>query len=279
MVRKEIFGQRFESNNFGDLHVHSSYASGSLVFDGHLQPERLVELGEERGLSFIAITDHDTIVPSEIAKNHAARRNLKIEVVTAAEHSSKEGHILGLNIQDNIPYWLSAEETIRRIHRQGGFAIAAHPLYRLTDSVGKGVLRRIAQDEDPEIYWDGVEVFNASANSARGWEWFSKWSDGNRRARRFYDIEGATGEYGIATAGSDSHFEGLGRSVLVIPEGKTIYEAIREKTGRVEVTDIQENITITGFRKMNRKSSRLEQSRHTIPGHTFPPFVAGTIGA
>ena len=176
-----------------------------LSWDGSKSPEELVESAMSRNNSFVGIVDHDTVGPSFLAKEYNAKRGYPIEVITGAEISTNEGHILGLNMQNNVPYWMSIEDTIRELHQQGALAVAAHPLYRLTTSVGKDVLRRVAQDTDPDIYWDGVEVFNAGANSARVGEWMCKWSDGNRRVRRFYTIEGKDGLYGAATGRSDSH--------------------------------------------------------------------------
>ena len=39
-----------------DLHVHSMYSP-----DSTLQPERIIKLSKKRGLSGIAITDHNTM--------------------------------------------------------------------------------------------------------------------------------------------------------------------------------------------------------------------------
>lgn len=39
-----------------DLHIHSKYSS-----DGVLDPEKIVKIATKRGLSGIAITDHNTI--------------------------------------------------------------------------------------------------------------------------------------------------------------------------------------------------------------------------
>ena len=47
-----------------DLHTHTSCS------DGLLAPEELVEAAKEAGLSYIAITDHDTVA----GLHHANRR-------------------------------------------------------------------------------------------------------------------------------------------------------------------------------------------------------------
>jgi len=74
-----------------DLHIHSTFS------DGMLRPAELVDLAESRGLSAIAITDHDTIGGT----NEATQRGLEkgIEVIAGIEVSSWHGdtsmHILG----------------------------------------------------------------------------------------------------------------------------------------------------------------------------------------
>lgn len=62
-------------------------------------------------------------------------------------------HILAYGIKKAIPPFLSVEETIKRIHRQKGLAVAAHPFHRRFISIGE----RIAL-----FPFDGIEVYNAS---------------------------------------------------------------------------------------------------------------------
>jgi len=74
-----------------DLHTHSTYSDGSMT------PEELVSLASKKGLSVLAITDHDTVdgVPEAIA----AGRNAGIEVISGVEVSAKHQgmtvHLLG----------------------------------------------------------------------------------------------------------------------------------------------------------------------------------------
>jgi hypothetical protein len=69
----------------------------------------------------------------------------------------------------------------------------------------------------------------------------------------------------------------VGKAVLVIPEGKTIFEAIKERTGRVEVTDVAENYSLSKLRDINKKSRGLENVRHLFPGHTFPSLSESAL--
>ncbi len=75
-----------------DLHSHSTAS------DGRLTPVQLVEMAKNRGLSAIALTDHDTV--AGLAMFHEAGKKRGIETVSGVEVSAdfEKGtmHILGL---------------------------------------------------------------------------------------------------------------------------------------------------------------------------------------
>ncbi|WP_180270662.1 PHP domain-containing protein [Sporanaerobium hydrogeniformans] len=74
-----------------DLHVHST------ISDGTLTPTELAIYAKEKGLSAIALTDHDTI--DGIAECQQKGEELGLEVIPgiefAAEYQNREIHILG----------------------------------------------------------------------------------------------------------------------------------------------------------------------------------------
>jgi predicted metal-dependent phosphoesterase TrpH len=126
-----------------DLHVHTRYSYDSLI-----TPEELVFHAKKRGLNGVAITDHDRI---NGALKIAQETNFLI--VPGIEISSLDGHIVGLNIQEQIPRKLSADETVDRIHDAGGIAVACHPVTFFKISLG----------EHTNSMFDAVEVINSSA--------------------------------------------------------------------------------------------------------------------
>lgn len=82
-----------------DLHTHSTAS------DGTLTPGELAALAKEKGLSAVALTDHDTL--DGVAVFQEACEALGIEAVTGVEISAKyktEMHILGLfvSLQDPV---------------------------------------------------------------------------------------------------------------------------------------------------------------------------------
>jgi predicted metal-dependent phosphoesterase TrpH len=126
-----------------DLHVHTTYSPDSVI-----TPKELVFYAKKRGLTAVAITDHNQI---EGALKIAKETNFLI--IPGTEVSSLHGHIVGLNVNAPIPKGLSADETVDQIHKAGGIAIACHPFAMLKGSIGEHI-----SDE-----FDAVETINASA--------------------------------------------------------------------------------------------------------------------
>lgn len=126
-----------------DLHVHTIYSRDSLI-----TPKDLVFYAKKRGLNAVAITDHNTI---EGALKIAKEADLLI--IPGIEISSRNGHIVALNVRDPVPKGLSVEETVDRIHRAGGVAVACHPFALFKGSLGKHASGK----------FDAVETINASA--------------------------------------------------------------------------------------------------------------------
>lgn len=126
-----------------DLHVHTIYSHDSVI-----TPKELVFYAKKRGLNAVAVTDHDKV---EGALKIAEETDFLI--IPGTEVSSRDGHIVGLNVHEIIPRGLSVDETVDRIHEADGIAIACHPFALLKASVGKHVSGK----------FDAVETINASA--------------------------------------------------------------------------------------------------------------------
>lgn len=126
-----------------DFHVHTFYS-----YDSVITPEELVFYAKKRGLSGVAVTDHDRI---DGALKIAQETDFLI--IPSIEISSLNGHIVGLNVQEVIPPKLDADETVDRIHEAGGIAVACHPITFFRESLGKYTNSK----------FDAVEVINASA--------------------------------------------------------------------------------------------------------------------
>lgn len=115
---------------FIDLHVHSTAS------DGSFSPAEVVAAAEEKGLSAIALTDHDTT--DGVDEALAAAENMEVEVIPGIEiscvYEGKEIHILGLCLDHKNKELLDFLKTARqkrdarntemlRAFQDGGFPI------------------------------------------------------------------------------------------------------------------------------------------------------------
>ncbi|MBX0329958.1 PHP domain-containing protein [Oscillochloris sp. ZM17-4] len=138
-----------------DIHIHTTYS------DGVATPAQvLAYVAAHTDLRVIAITDHDVIGGALEARDLAGE--FGVEVIVGEEVSTREGHLLALFIEEELPAGRPAAETVAAIHAQGGICVAPHPFGMLVPSVGRhGLLRRAS---GLERGWpvDAIEAFNAS---------------------------------------------------------------------------------------------------------------------
>jgi len=157
-----------------DLHLHSKYSD-----DGMGSPSDIIKLIKKKGLNGVAITDHNTIEGSLKALKIAPKNFI---VVPGLEISTADGHILGLNIRENISKSLTVEETVEKIIDLGGIAIVPH-LFRNMSGIKNENLKKIHKKIP------AIEVYNSCS--------LPKTNIKTARIAKKYDLGG--------TGGSDSH--------------------------------------------------------------------------
>ena len=186
-----------------DLHVHSSCS------DGHDDVMTILKQAVNCGLNGIAITDHDTMQGSSLARKIIKDQKLDIVLIPGAEVTTSEGHLLVLGISDLPRKGMSPEETTDIAHDFGGIAVVPHPYHPFRHAIGR----------IPKC--DAVEVYN------------SKHLFGIANARATI---GARKRGLPMVAGSDSHFArtvGLGVTEIDVENGDDIVKAI--KSGRTRI--------------------------------------------
>ena len=94
-----------------DLHVHTNYSKCAL-----LKPAEIEGIALKRGLDGVAITDHNTIEGALEVYKQAK----KIKVIIGEEIKTTQGEITGYFLKEKIPPFLSPEETVKEIRKQGG---------------------------------------------------------------------------------------------------------------------------------------------------------------
>lgn len=176
-----------------DLHIHSAHSDGLATI-----AEIMEHVATNTDLSVIAVTDHNTIEGALLAKDLEPAYG--VEVVIGEEVSTKEGHVLGLFINEEIPPRLTAAETVRRIADQGGIAIIPHPFspQGVFGPFGRGRLADAAR----EMAFHALEVYNSVP--------YLIWA--NRIASKMF-----SGGLGVAAVGgSDAHvLQGVGKGYTV----------------------------------------------------------------
>lgn len=168
-----------------DLHLHTS------VSDGLASVERLLEHVEyETDLAVVAVTDHEDARGGLVARELAAKRGYRVQVVPGAEVTTRHGHLLALWVEDAPPSFRSVETTLEATHARGGIAIIPHPLSWLTRSIGERTIDRIQSRGEAEVTFDAIELCNPSP--------------AGRRTRDRAVV--ANARWGLATTGSsDAH--------------------------------------------------------------------------
>jgi predicted metal-dependent phosphoesterase TrpH len=80
-----------------DIHIHTTHS------DGMASVQQVFDFVEnETDLDLIAITDHDMFDGADEARNLAARRNYRFQVLTGMEVTTIEGHLLVLGIDKPV---------------------------------------------------------------------------------------------------------------------------------------------------------------------------------
>lgn len=180
-----------------DLHLHT------LASDGLVGAERLVDVVEERtDLDVIAITDHDEIGAAFAARDHAARRGYRLQVIPGVEVTTRDGHLLALFIESRPPALRPMPQTAEWVRANGGLCIAPHPFTRMTHSLGARPLLEALNGG----LLAGVEVLNASLAGRPS----------RRRALPFVE------QHGLAAIGSsDAHMLSMVGLALTRFAGRT----------------------------------------------------------
>lgn len=173
---------------FADFHIHTRFSRDSILTE-----ETFIEKAIERGLTHVAITNHNNVEGAIAVRDKVAELGLtdQLTVILGEEVSTADGEVVGLFLTRTIPRGLSANETADEIHRQGGLVSIPHPFDPFRGShIREGPLRNLA--DTGKI--DAVEVFNCRVTLQRH----------NQEAAEFASRHGIPG---IAASDSHSSFE------------------------------------------------------------------------
>ncbi|MFZ4115880.1 MAG: PHP domain-containing protein [Chthoniobacterales bacterium] len=137
-----------------DLHLHTFFSR-----DAADSPENMIAAAKKRGLSGIAITDHDTCEGVEYLRRKGLIRDNgeavdDFLIIPGIEVSTREGHLLCLGTTLPFMKGRPATEVVSAIQERGGIAVAPHPF----DRFRAGIREKVLNDLDLAA----IETFNAA---------------------------------------------------------------------------------------------------------------------
>ncbi len=207
--------ERPEGYGIADLHIHSS------LVDGMASVYQILEYVENKTkLDIISVTDHDDLRGSFVARELAAKKNYRFEVVMGMEVTTIHGHLIAVYIEQPIPSLMSLDQTVDAVHDQGGLCIVPHPMSWLARSIGQTALDKFSYRTDG-VYLDGIEVVNSNIVTKISYD------KSRRLNRKRYHLS--------ETGASDAHF------LVMIGSGYTLFpgnSAIDLKQGIVDRTTV-----------------------------------------
>jgi predicted metal-dependent phosphoesterase TrpH len=214
---------------FLDLHVHTSAS-----FDSLASPEAQVRAAASRGLTHLAITDHDTIDGALAARAFVEREAVPVTILVGQEVKTASGDLIAVFLTEAIESGLAPADAIAAVRAQGGLVGIPHPFDKFRGSLLAG-----APDEPGHAGGPGGEL-EASGPAALAplVDWVEAHNarimvgDGNERAAAFareHDLPGvavsdahSTLEVGVAYValdGDPSTPEGL---LAALPDAELV---------------------------------------------------------
>ncbi len=140
---------------FIDLHCHTAAS-----FDSLASPESVVRAAARRGLTHLAITDHDTISGVLRARDAAPGG---LTVICGEEVKTADGDLIALFLHEAVPPGLPAHETIAAVRAQGGLVGIPHPFDKY-----RGSMLNDPRLEEIGHLVDWVEAYNARVVGGEG---------------------------------------------------------------------------------------------------------------
>jgi predicted metal-dependent phosphoesterase TrpH len=143
---------------FVDLHCHTSAS-----FDSLADPLAVARAAVTRGLTHLAITDHDRIDGALRARDEAPAG---LTVIVGEEIKTLDGDLIAVFLDEAVPPGMPATETIEAIRAQGGLVGVPHPFDHLRGSVGREEGLAKLEALAPLVDW--IETYNARVLGGSG---------------------------------------------------------------------------------------------------------------
>jgi predicted metal-dependent phosphoesterase TrpH len=225
------------SRAFVDLHCHSSAS-----FDSLASPRSIVRAAASRGLTHIAITDHDRIDGALEARDIARSEAPSVTVLVGQEIKTREGDLIGVFLDRAVPTGLGAIEAIAAVREQGGLVGIPHPFdsHRgslLAAGAGVGIASLV----------DWVESHNARILLGGG----------NERAAKYAADHGLPG---VAVSDAHSVLE-VGVAYIAVDGDPSTPDGLRAALGTVELVTGRATIFVRALTPVAKLVQRVRGNR------------------
>ena len=222
---------------FVDLHCHTRAS-----FDCLSAPAAVVKAASERGLTHLAITDHDRIDGALEARELAPAG---LTVLVGEEVKTRDGDLICVFLENAIPPGLSADETIAAAREQGALVGIPHPFDRL-----RGSLLREARMEALGASVDWVETHNARVMGR-----------GNEQAATYAAEHGLPG---VAVSDAHSILE-IGVAYTALDGDPSSPAALLEVLARVQLVPGRASLVIRAWTPFAKAVQRARGNRRVSP--------------
>jgi predicted metal-dependent phosphoesterase TrpH len=226
---------------FIDLHCHTRAS-----FDCLSAPVAVVKAAAERGLTHLAITDHDRI---DGALEARALAPAGLTVLVGEEVRTLDGDLVCVFLERAIPPGLSAEDTIAAAREQGALVGMPHPFDRL-----RGSLLREARVDTLGDRVDWIETHNARVVG-----------HGNETATEYARERGLPG---VAVSDAHSILE-VGVAYTALDGDPSTPAGLLEALGRVEMVPGRASLVVRAWTPLAKVVQRARGNRRVRP--STPP--------
>jgi predicted metal-dependent phosphoesterase TrpH len=228
-----------------DLHCHTSAS-----FDCLASPASQVRAAASRGLTHLAITDHDRIDGALRARDAAPAG---LNVIVGEEIRTADGDLIAVFLERAVAPGRPARETIEEVRAQGGLVGIPHPFDRF-----RGSMLRDPRLEAMGALVDWVEAHNARVVGGGG----------NERAATF---AGEMGLPGVAASDAHSTLE-VGVAYTVVEVDPSTPEGLLAALTNVVLVPGRASYIVRTLTPISKIVNRARGNRRVVP----PP--AGDAG-
>ncbi|MEO5627524.1 MAG: PHP domain-containing protein [Candidatus Saccharimonadales bacterium] len=142
-----------------DLHTHSSASP-----DGGITAKQYKKILDSGKLDYIAVTDHNRVDFAIQLKNE-----LGDKIIVGEEVMTKDGELIGLFLTKLVKPNMTAAQTTKAIHDQGGLVYLPHPFETSRKGLQKATLDTIASEIDIVEAYNGRAIIQNRTSLALAW--------------------------------------------------------------------------------------------------------------